>query len=219
MTLPLVAINTADSIGSCLVKLAILCAVTKYAALAAPFFILALWMLQRFYLYTSRQVRLRDIEAKAPLYSHLLETMDGLATIRAFQWVSDFEEKNDKLVTRSQIPIYTLYCIQQWLQVVLDMMVTVLIVVITAVFVSWPGLYDPGSVGVALNVIITFSTGLASLIKNWTLMETSIGAVARVQEFVRGTESESHPVDLRVLEPEWPHYGAIELNHVVASYK
>ncbi|KAH1516225.1 hypothetical protein KXX18_007884, partial [Aspergillus fumigatus] len=85
MMLPLVAINTADSAGSCLVKLGILCAVSSYAALTATFFILALWVLQRFYLHTSRQVRLRDIEAKAPLYSHLLETIDGLATIRAFR--------------------------------------------------------------------------------------------------------------------------------------
>jgi ABC-type bacteriocin/lantibiotic exporter with double-glycine peptidase domain len=123
MMLPLVAINTADSVGSSLVKLGILCAVSRYAALTAPFFILALWVLQRFYLHTSRQVRLRDIEAKAPLYSHLLETIDGLPTIRAFRWTTDFETKNDRLTTRSQIPIYTLYCVQQWLQVVLDMMV------------------------------------------------------------------------------------------------
>ncbi|EDP52008.1 hypothetical protein AFUB_060380 [Aspergillus fumigatus A1163] len=174
--LPLVAINTADSAGSCLVKLGILCAVSSYAALTAPFFILALWVLQRFYLHTSRQVRLRDIEAKAPLYSHLLETIDGLATIRAFRWTTDFETKNDRLTTRSQIPIYTLYCVQQWLQVVLDMMVAVLVVILIAVFVFWPGMYTPGSVGVALNIVITFSTGLASLIKNWTMMETSIGA-------------------------------------------
>ncbi|GAQ06389.1 hypothetical protein ALT_3710 [Aspergillus lentulus] len=136
MMLPLVAINTADSVGSSLVKLGILCAVSSYAALTAPFFILALWVLQRFYLHTSRQDRLRDIEAKAPLYSHLLETIDGLATIRAFQWTTDFETKNERLTTRSQIPIYTLYCVQQWLQVVLDM-----VVILIAVFVSWPGMY------------------------------------------------------------------------------
>ncbi|GFF49007.1 hypothetical protein IFM62136_01162 [Aspergillus lentulus] len=143
MMLPLVAINTADSVGSSLVKLGILCAVSSYAALTAPFFILALWVLQRFYLHTSRQVRLRDIEAKAPLYSRMLETIDGLATIRAFQGTTDFETKNDRLTTRSQIPIYTLYCVQQWLQVVLDMMVTVLVVILIAVFVSWPGCIPP----------------------------------------------------------------------------
>ncbi|KAL6230967.1 ABC transporter type 1, transmembrane domain-containing protein [Aspergillus navahoensis] len=135
---------------------------------------IALWVLQRFYLHTSRQVRLREIEAKAPLHSHLLETIDGLATIRAFRWMTDFETKNDQLTTRSQIPAYALYCVQQWVQVVLDMMVAVLVVILVAVFVSWPGMYSPGSVGVALNTIITFSTGLTSLIKNWTLMETSI---------------------------------------------
>ncbi|KAL4738159.1 P-loop containing nucleoside triphosphate hydrolase protein [Aspergillus similis] len=219
MMLPLVAINTADSVGSCLVKLGILCAVSSYAALAAPFFMIALWVLQRFYLHTSRQVRLRDIEAKAPLYSHLLETIDGLATIRAFQWMTDFETKNDQLTTRSQIPAYALNCVQQWLQVVLDMMVAVLVVVLVAVYVSWPGMYSPGSVGVALNIIITFSTGLTSLIKNWTLMETSIGAVARVQKFVSGTELEYPVLTSAVLPQGWPSRGAIEFREVTASYE
>lgn len=218
MMLPLVAINTADSVGSCLVKLVILCAVTKYAAITAPFFLIALCALQRFYLHTSRQVRLRDIEAKAPLYTHLLETVNGLATIRAFQWESTFEEKNDRLITQSQTPMYMLYCVQQWLQVVLDMMVAVLIIIIIAVFVSVPNMYSPGSVGVALTMVITFSTGLTSLIKNWTLMETSVGAVSRVQAFVKGTESESRPVDPLVVPPDWPCRGTIEFSHVVASY-
>ncbi|KAH1934205.1 hypothetical protein KXV48_005163 [Aspergillus fumigatus] len=219
MMLPLVAINTADSAGSCLVKLGILCAVSSYAALTAPFFILALWVLQRFYLHTSRQVRLRDIEAKAPLYSHLLETIDGLATIRAFRWTTDFETKNDRLTTRSQIPIYTLYCVQQWLQVVLDMMVAVLVVILIAVFVFWPGMYTPGSVGVALNIVITFSTGLASLIKNWTMMETSIGAVARVRAFVRDTEPEFPTPAPAMPPPGWPSAGAIEFRDVRATYR
>ncbi|EAL91343.1 putative ABC multidrug transporter [Aspergillus fumigatus Af293] len=219
MMLPLVAINTADSAGSCLVKLGILCAVSSYAALTAPFFILALWVLQRFYLHTSRQVRLRDIEAKAPLYSHLLETIDGLATIRAFRWTTDFETKNDRLTTRSQIPIYTLYCVQQWLQVVLDMMVAVLVVILIAVFVFWPGMYTPGSVGVALNIVITFSTGLASLIKNWTMMETSIGAVARVRAFVRDTEPECPTPAPAMPPPGWPSAGAIEFRDVRATYR
>ncbi|RLM01880.1 hypothetical protein CFD26_103018 [Aspergillus turcosus] len=219
MMLPLVAINTADSAGSSLVKLGILCAVSSYAALTAPFFILALLVLQRFYLHTSRQVRLRDIEAKAPLYSHLLETIDGLATIRAFRWTADFETKNDRLTTRSQIPIYTLYCVQQWLQVVLDMMVAVLVVILIAVFVSWPGMYTPGSVGVALNIVITFSTGLASLIKNWSLMETTIGAVARVQAFVRDTEPECPTLAPVIPPPGWPSAGTIEFRDVTARYR
>ncbi|GFF28276.1 hypothetical protein IFM58399_01930 [Aspergillus lentulus] len=180
MMLPLVAINTADSVGSSLVKLGILCAVSSYAALTAPFFILALWVLQRFYLHTSRQVRLRDIEAKAPLYSRMLETIDGLATIRAFQGTTDFETKNDRLTTRSQIPIYTLYCVQQWLQVVLDMMVTVLVVILIAVFVSWPGL-------------------------------------ARVQAFVRDTESECPALAPAIPAPGWPSAGAVEFCDVRAS--
>ena len=54
-----------------------------YAAVAFPVVLLALYLVQWFYLRTSRQLRLLDIEAKAPLYSLFEESLSGLATIRA----------------------------------------------------------------------------------------------------------------------------------------
>jgi hypothetical protein len=46
--------------------------------------------LQKYYLRTSRQMRLLDLEAKSPLYSHFLESLTGLVEIRAFGWSNDF---------------------------------------------------------------------------------------------------------------------------------
>ena len=69
----------------------------------------------------------------------------------------------------------------------------------------------------ALNIVITFSTGLASLINNWTLMETSIGAVARVQAFVRDTEHEYPASAPTIPPPDWPSAAAVEFCDVRAS--
>ena len=47
-------------------------------------------VLQKYYLKTSRQMRLLDLEAKSPLYSHFLESLTGLVEIRAFGWSDNF---------------------------------------------------------------------------------------------------------------------------------
>lgn len=62
-----------------------------YFAATLPAVCLAVWTLQKFYLRTSRQMRILDLEAKSPLYSHFIESLSGLVTIRAFGWGNEFE--------------------------------------------------------------------------------------------------------------------------------
>ena len=50
----------------CIVILVIICVMGKYFAVAIPVIAIILWGVQLYYLRTSRQVRLLDIEAKAP---------------------------------------------------------------------------------------------------------------------------------------------------------
>lgn len=58
---------------------------SRYMDITILFVLVSVYMVQRFYLKTSRQLRLLDLEAKSPLYSHFMETLSGLITIRAFQ--------------------------------------------------------------------------------------------------------------------------------------
>lgn len=119
-----------DSLIDLMLSLAVAIMVVVLISLSANYFlaiipiiILAVWILQKFYLRTSRQIRLLDLEAKSPLYSHFLESLNGLVTIRAFGWTEDFQENNLRLLDASQKPYYLLFCIQQWLALVLDLMV------------------------------------------------------------------------------------------------
>ncbi|KAK6428202.1 hypothetical protein LTR95_015657, partial [Oleoguttula sp. CCFEE 5521] len=56
---------------------------SKYAAAMMPFLIAVVYVLQKVYLRTSRQMRFMDLEALAPLTTHVQETVAGVATIRA----------------------------------------------------------------------------------------------------------------------------------------
>lgn len=96
----------------CMFILVNICVMGKYFAIAIPFLAATLWTVQLYYLRTSRQGRLLDIEAKAPLYSQFLEIVSGVSIIRTMNWHTHFQSQCEDLLNRSQKPLYMLYCIQ-----------------------------------------------------------------------------------------------------------
>lgn len=117
-------------------------------ATVIPVVLLVLYVVQNVYLKTSRQLRFLDLEAKSPLYSHLLETLNGLTTIRAFGWQRYEVEQNVDLLDRSQRPYYMLSCVQRWLALVMDLLVAGIAVVLMALAVNLRGVTSGGLLGV-----------------------------------------------------------------------
>ncbi|GKZ81373.1 hypothetical protein AnigIFM56816_005888 [Aspergillus niger] len=221
MTLPLVASMFLTGLASCVVKLVILCIVSKYLAVAVPALLISLVILQRYYLRTSRQVRLLDLEAKAPLYTHFTEAVHGAATLRAFGMKLWFEDKMHSLLNHSQRPFYMLYCIQQWLTLVMSLMVAALAIIIVATTTSLADQYNGAAVGVALSLILTFNSSLSSTLRSWTSLETSIGAVSRVQHFLKDTPREANNSLVETMgPPDWNHSQLqIMFENVTAGYR
>jgi ATP-binding cassette, subfamily C (CFTR/MRP), member 1 len=191
---------------------------TKYVAPAIPACLVVFFIIQKFYLRTSRQMRLMEIEAKAPLFTKFLEALSGLATIRAFGWETEFEEKFSKALNTSQKPYYYLWCIQRWLNLVLQLTVAALAILLTFVTVLTKGKVKAGLIGVSLVNVVGFSNTVKSLMTNWTVLETSIGALQRVKDFVESTESEHRDEERSEPPQEWPQHGRIEFTNLSASY-
>ncbi|KAN0096080.1 putative ATP-binding cassette transporter [Hyaloscypha variabilis] len=216
--LPFALIDLIISVVQCFMGGIFMCLVSGYFALTLPPVLLVVWVLQKFYLRTSRQIRLLDLEAKSPLYTHFIESLSGLATIRAFGWSSHFVSQNLVLLDNSQKPYYLLFCIQRWLSIVLEVMVAILAIILMVLVVEFRDVVEPGYVGLALLNVISFSSFLIWMVKQWTSLETSIGAISRLKTFTTTTPnenltSEDHPV------PEcWPAHGAIEIKTLSASY-
>lgn len=177
-----------------------------------------LLVVQKYYLRTSRQVRILDLEAKAPLYSHFIESLSGLVTIRAFGWSDSFVQQNLILLDHSQRPYYLLFCIQRWLGLVLDLMVSGLALILMVLIVKLRHSTSAGYVGLALLNIMSFGEWLSWNIRMWTALETSIGAVARVKSFTEVTPSENMPSERQSVPEYWPAAGQIELKKLTASY-
>ncbi|KAH0123887.1 hypothetical protein KCU67_g17790, partial [Aureobasidium melanogenum] len=104
-------------------------------AISYPFLAVLLYFVQKFYLRTARQLRLLDLEAKSPLYTHFLDTAKGISSSRAFGFISEELNKNVHLVNDSQRPAYLLVMVQQWLNLVLDIVVMIMAAVLTTLAV------------------------------------------------------------------------------------
>lgn len=67
--------------------------------------------------------------------------------------------------------------------------------------------------------IIGFNNSLSRLINSWTNLETSLGAAARLRDFLRDTPKEDHVEDLPNPPENWPLTGSIELENITATYQ
>ncbi|RDW80341.1 putative multidrug resistance protein [Coleophoma crateriformis] len=191
---------------------------SSYMAAVIPVFVLAFYLLQKVYLLTSRQLRLLDLEARSPVYSHFLECLEGLSIIRAFGWSSAAQEMEIERLDASQRPYYLLYCLQRWLALVLDLMVSGIGIVVVVLAVRIPSQSSGAAIGIALNNVLGLNKSLKLLIENWTQVETSLGAISRLKAFAATTIPEDRPEECANPPPSWPEKGEIEFRNVTASY-
>ncbi|KAJ6125118.1 hypothetical protein N7471_012435 [Penicillium samsonianum] len=219
MELPLALFNTSVELLLCTARLIIIAITSKWIGIALPALLAVFYMIQKFYLRTARQLRLLDIEAKAPLFSTFLELISGLTTIRAFGWQSDFDHRNREVFDRSQKPFYLLYCVQRWLNLVLDLVVAAVAIMVVAIGVRTQGQVDAGFMGIALVNIVQLSISIKAFLSNWTKLEISIGAVSRIRAFALDAPLSDTDSTESVLPTGWPEKGRIEFQNVTAQYE
>ena len=78
------------------------------------------YFVQRVYVATSRQLKRLESVSKSPIYSHFGETLNGVATIRAFNLQEVFIKKSMDLVDDNQKANYPSIVANRWLAVRLE---------------------------------------------------------------------------------------------------
>lgn len=216
--LPISIFQTTSTGALIIGQLALIMYGANYMSISLPFTILALWLLANFYLRTSRQLRVLELELKAPIYTLLTETMEGLSTIRAFGWQSWYLGRCHVRVDGSKRAIYLLFMIQRWLGFVLDCTVAALATLMVILATQLRESTNSASLGVGLSSVIGFSVLVAQLVATYTEVENSLGAVDRIRDCVEMVPSEED--ESRLVQPpaEWPTRGHLEFRNVAAGY-
>ena len=155
-------------------------------------------------------------EADRALSTHFLSTIAGLTTLRAFSLLPQYLTLNNQFLDSSQRPAYLLAMIQQWLTLVLNLVMAILATVLVTLVTRLRA--SSSFTGVGLVSLMSLGEMLSSVVRSWTQLETSIGAVSRLKSFSENVESENLPGEVEKPTEEWPRYGRIEIDGVSARY-
>ncbi|KAJ2974506.1 hypothetical protein NQ176_g6018 [Zarea fungicola] len=199
------------------IQIGIILSGATYMTAILPVILASIFFIQRYYLRTSRQLRLLGIESQAPLVSELRETSTGLVYIRGFGWQEQSLARSLRLLDESQKPFYFLLCSQTLLALVLDLLTTFVATVLTVVCLYAKDASTPNATGLALLGLLTANSSFRKLITFWTSMETSVGALARLRHFFEDTPTEAKKRAVK-LPLNWPTQGRVQLNNVSARY-
>jgi ATP-binding cassette subfamily C (CFTR/MRP) protein 1 len=217
--LPVTILQTTHAIFEVVWSLALMCYGAYYLVAFVPFLGGVVYATQNFYLRTSRQIRILDLELQSPLVAQVSETIEGLATIRAFGWQGKSKRAFLKKLDDSQRPFYLLYCIQRWLNFVMDIVVACIAVLLVGFATQFKNTTSGAAIGVGLLNVLNFGENIAALIQHWTSLETSIGAVARVKQFEADIKPETYQSEVAKPPGGWPEGGALAFHNVSASYR
>lgn len=213
-------INVTSELLTIISQIAILVVATPPVGATIPLLAGVGYLIQRVYLRTSRQVRLMDLEAKAPLCTHFLESLAGIITIRSFGWSAAYRKRNNEQLDQSQVPFYLLFQIQNWLNLVLELMVAGLVTVIVGLAVALRSKVDPGYLGLGLVAAMDLGWNFRVIIMAWTDLETSLSAVTRIRQFSDPKLVPSETEDTAKPDPpsSWPIAGSVAFKSLSASY-
>lgn len=218
MSLPLNLFNTISALLTCMIQVVLVAVAAVYVLAVLPALLVTLYLIQHFYLRTSKQLRQHELQSKASLHTKIMETCAGLVTIRAHQWQTIFKREFHEQLDRSQEPIYLLYAVQRWLQLTLDLVVTGLSVTVAGVALGIRDKTNVGAIGVAFLNLTTLGETLTRFLTSWTSLEVSLGAIARIETFQKDTPQESNVTSSIDVPPAWPLSGEIKFEDVSSSY-
>lgn len=153
------------------------------------------------------------------MFGLFLESITGLATIRAFNWTRPYLDKALTRLDDAQKPSYLLNCIQRWLTLVLDMVVAFLTVLLVVLAVTLRETINPSLLGIALVTMMRLGANMKGIILYCSILETSLGAITRIRAFSSITPSEQKPAEERQPGAKWLDKGSLKVENLAVRYE
>lgn len=180
---------------------------------------LVYFMIQRYYLATSRELKRLDSVSKSPMYSHFSETLNGVNTIRAYGQKERFTKENESRINLNQIAYYPSIASNRWLATRLEF-VGSLVVLLSGVFaVASFGTIDSATVGLSVTYALSVTQTLNWMVRMSCDLEANIVSVERIKEYsvlkneAPGVIPENRP------PPSWPNAGLVKFQNYSTRYR
>ncbi|PVD27622.1 hypothetical protein C0Q70_12788 [Pomacea canaliculata] len=167
------------------------------------------YIVQSFYIPTSRQLKRMELVSRSPIYVHFSETISGGATIRAYRAVDRFIEESKRRVDRNQ---------SLWLRTNLEIIANLAIFGAAIFSVTSPGT-GGGTVGLSISYAIQISDSLTWMVRQMSELETNIVSVERVKEYSELESEAPWIIPSRRPFPSWPDRGRLIVTDYSTRYR
>lgn len=207
----------------------ILLAVAVSIAIGSPFVVIllvvaAIIFISLIFYYRPSSIQIQRLEAtsRAPIYSHLTETLEGAATIRAYNMAHAFKIANMNKIDRNNVDFIALRYTASWYGITQDL-VGSLFVALSTITLILVRTYSPNSINVsymiyALSNMGSIASSLSDFSSSVTDLENKMNSAERVIEYC--TLPKEAPMEIKATKPpeSWPNKGAITFEDLTIKY-
>ena len=192
----------------------------SFPPMVAQFFVIALanYFLFYYFHHSYRELQRLNLISSSPLNAHVSESIEGLATIKAFKKSDDVIQKQGDLVEKSLMAPFLSRNVSQWLSFrvgFLNSTIT-LSIILLGVF----GIISNSDLGIAFVANGTLAYAIKEFFKECSHFESRLGAVERMNHYClnlpreapKELQSDPHPT-------RWPVSGKVELCNLTIAYK
>ncbi|XP_063235805.1 multidrug resistance-associated protein 1-like isoform X3 [Bacillus rossius redtenbacheri] len=177
------------------------------------------YLIQRFYVATSRQLKRLESITRSPIYSHFGESITGAMTIRAYCAQERFIRESEEKVDVNQMCYFPGLIANRWLAVRLEMIGN-LIIFFSALFaILGRDTMSPGLVGLSVSYALQITQTLNWLVRMTSDVETNIVAVERIKEYAEHKQEAPWENPAITVPEKWPSDGRVEFKDYKVRYR
>ncbi|PVD27626.1 hypothetical protein C0Q70_12792 [Pomacea canaliculata] len=180
--------------------------------------IILYFLIQTFYIPTSRQLKRMESVTHSPIYVHFSETISGGATIRAYRAVDRFIEEIKRRVDRNQSLCFTSLSAHRWMTMNLEIITNLIIFGAAICSIATPGI-GGGSLGFSVTYAMQMSEFISYTVRMITDLVTNMVSVERVREYSQLESEALWTNPLRRPDPSWPERGRLLFSEYSTRYR
>jgi ABC-type multidrug transport system fused ATPase/permease subunit len=214
-----VAVGVVHCLASIITIVILISVITPGFLIAGSVISILYFLIGKFYINSSRDLKRLESLQRSPLYQQFGETLSGMTTIRAYGDERRFIRENYAKINTHNRPFIFLWAANRWLAFRVDV-VGAMVAFFAGVFVVLSvGKIDPGAAGLAMTYAVSFTENVLWFVRLYASNEQNMNSVERIKEYL-DVEQEAKAVIEETKPPlNWPSKGSVEFISYSTRYR